>query len=454
MAEQGPMAIAMRLRNQLQNVYKLDPLRNEEEVKIKIKDLNEHIVCYLCAGYFIDATTITECLHTFCKSCIVKYLQTSKYCPMCNIKIHETQPLLNLKLDRVMQDIVYKLVPGLQESEDKRIREFYQSRGLERIIQPLGDDSLPDNTGLPYTSFDHSKAHFYRYDEQVSLCLERQRKSTTDAIFALRILMEKYRDGQRELHCVFVDLEKAYDRVPREELWYCMRKSGVAEKYVMMDLLSEEVRQESPWTMMFADNIVIFSESWEQVEENLERWRFALERRGMKVSRSKTEYMCVNEMEGSGTARLQGEEVKKVQEFKYLGSTVQSNGECGKEVKVGMGGERCREFCVIGKYQRESRGRCTGPCSSLSGKDKNKLTLQQKFVRCSVRAEVRHLRKVLCHRLNVERHQVQMLFNNECLPDHMTMKRLWLSHWFGKVLLNHWFFTMPSRTREQDRIVK
>ncbi|KAK3542740.1 hypothetical protein QTP70_000077 [Hemibagrus guttatus] len=201
-------------------------------------------------------------------------------------------------------------------------------------------------------------------------------KSTTDAIFALRILMEKYRDGQKELHCVFVDLEKAYDRVPREELWYCMRKSGVAEKYVrvvqdmyersrtvvrcavgqteefnvevglhqgsalspflfaiVMDQLSEEVRQESPWTMMFADDIVICSESREQVEENLERWRFALERRGMKVSRSKTEYMCVNEREGSGTVRLQGEEVKKVQEFKYLGSTVQSNGECGKEVK-------------------------------------------------------------------------------------------------------------------------
>ncbi|KAK3532223.1 hypothetical protein QTP86_009500 [Hemibagrus guttatus] len=209
----------------------------------------------------------------------------------------------------------------------------------------------------------------------------------------LRILMEKYRDGQRELHCVFVDLEKAYDRVPREELWYCMRKSGVAEKYVrvvqdmyersrtvvrcavgqteefnvevglhqgsalspflfaiVMDQLSEEVRQESPWTMMFADDIVICSESREQVEENLERWRFALERRGMKVSRSKTEYMCVNEREGSGTVRLQGEEVKKVQEFKYLGSTVQSNGECGKEaqkrVQAGWNGWRT-QFCVI-----------------------------------------------------------------------------------------------------------
>ena len=48
-------------------------------------------------------------------------------------------------------------------------------------------------------------------------------KGTIDAMFALRMLMEKYREGQRELDCVFVDLEKAYDRVSREELWYCMR---------------------------------------------------------------------------------------------------------------------------------------------------------------------------------------------------------------------------------------
>ncbi|KAK3554768.1 hypothetical protein QTP70_033463, partial [Hemibagrus guttatus] len=93
--------------------------------------------------------------------------------------------------------------------------------------------------------------------------------------------------------------------------------------------LGSSVFQESPWTMMFADDIVICSESREQVEENLERWTFELERRGMKVSHSKTEYMCVNEREGSGTVRLQGEEVKKVQKFKYLGSTVQSNVQAG-----------------------------------------------------------------------------------------------------------------------------
>ena len=58
------------------------------------------------------------------------------------------------------------------------------------------------------------------------------RKTTTDAMFAYRVLMEKYREGQKELYCVLVDLEKAYDKVPREELWYCMRKSQVVEKYV------------------------------------------------------------------------------------------------------------------------------------------------------------------------------------------------------------------------------
>lgn len=42
--------------------------------------------------------------------------------------------------------------------------------------------------------------------------------------------------------------------------------------------------------MMFTDNTVICSESKVQVEHSLERWRYPLLRRCLKVSRSKTEY--------------------------------------------------------------------------------------------------------------------------------------------------------------------
>ena len=59
-------------------------------------------------------------------------------------------------------------------------------------------------------------------------------KSTTDAIFALRQLQERYREGQQDLHCVFIDLEKAYDRFSREELYWCMRDTGVPEKYIRL----------------------------------------------------------------------------------------------------------------------------------------------------------------------------------------------------------------------------
>ena len=144
-------------------------------------------------------------------------------------------------------------------------------------------------------------------------------------MFALRMLMEKYREGQRVLHCVFVDLVKAYDRVSREELSYCMRKSGIVEKYarlvqdmyeesetvvrcaigttksfkvkvglhqgsalspflfaVIMDRLTDEVRREPSWAMLFADDIVICKETRKELKRRLESWRYASEGKGMK----------------------------------------------------------------------------------------------------------------------------------------------------------------------------
>lgn len=88
-------------------------------------------MCVLCGGYFIDATTIIECLHSFCKMCIVRYLETSKYCPICDVQVHKTKPLLNIRSDKTLQDIVYKLVPGLFKNEMKRRRDFYAEHPVD-----------------------------------------------------------------------------------------------------------------------------------------------------------------------------------------------------------------------------------------------------------------------------------------------------------------------------------
>ena len=58
------------------------------------------------------------------------------------------------------------------------------------------------------------------------------RRSTTDAIFCLRMLMKKWSEGQKAVHCVFIDVERAYDRIPREEMWKCLRLAETTECYV------------------------------------------------------------------------------------------------------------------------------------------------------------------------------------------------------------------------------
>ena len=59
-------------------------------------------------------------------------------------------------------------------------------------------------------------------------------RSTTDAIFILKQTIEQYREGQKDICVTFIDLEKAYDRVPMEEIWRTMRERLVPEKYVKL----------------------------------------------------------------------------------------------------------------------------------------------------------------------------------------------------------------------------
>ncbi|RZB84080.1 LINE-1 reverse transcriptase-like [Glycine soja] len=159
-------------------------------------------------------------------------------------------------------------------------------------------------------------------------------RSTMEAIYLLRRVMEQYRMAQQDLHLIFIDLEKAYDRVPREILWKALEKKGVRVTYIraiqdmydrvstsvrtqggesddfpitiglhqgstlspylftlILDVLTEQIQEIAPRCMLFADDIVFLGESREELNERLETWRRALETHGFRLSRSKSEYM-------------------------------------------------------------------------------------------------------------------------------------------------------------------
>ena len=129
-------------------------------------------------------------------------------------------------------------------------------------------------------------------------------RGTTDAIFILRQLQEQFLHKNKQLYFVFVDLEKAFDRVPRKVLWWAMRKIGLEEWIVclvqalydgtkcrvrvngklgqpfdvqvglhqgsvlspllfiiVLEALTKEFRSGSPWELLYADDLVIISDS-------------------------------------------------------------------------------------------------------------------------------------------------------------------------------------------------
>ena len=194
-------------------------------------------------------------------------------------------------------------------------------------------------------------------------------RGTTDAIFAVWQLMEKHRENRKDC-MVFIDLEKGYYRVPRQEVWRCMREKGVPPKYVMivqdmyegartrvkssvgltymipvgvglhqgsslsphlfamiMDVLAHGIKDISPWCMLYAGDIVLCGTRSEIVEKKLEEWRRALEDRGMKINRKKTVYLRFNVDrnldDGKSDVNIQGENLERVNALKYLGANWQ-----------------------------------------------------------------------------------------------------------------------------------
>ena len=180
-------------------------------------------------------------------------------------------------------------------------------------------------------------------------------KGTIDALFIVRRMQEEYREKNKKLYMCFVDLEKAFDRVPRRVMEWALRKKGLPEALVIavmslyegsrtkvrvgsglseefdvgvhqgsvlsplifaivVDVVTENAREGLMNEILYADDLVLMSESLEELKEKFQKWKKAFESKGLKANLGKTKMMvCGSE----------GEKTK---------SKIDPCGVCGKRV--------------------------------------------------------------------------------------------------------------------------
>ena len=125
---------------------------------------------------------------------------------------------------------------------------------------------------------------------------------------------------------IFIDLEKAYDKIPRYVMWWTLDKHKVPSKYVTLikDMYNNAVTSVrtndgnidyfpikigfhqgsalSPYLFVLVMDevtrniqgdihVVLVDESQVGVNRKLELWRQTIESKGFRLSRTKTEYM-------------------------------------------------------------------------------------------------------------------------------------------------------------------
>jgi len=200
-------------------------------------------------------------------------------------------------------------------------------------------------------------------------CGFRKGVGTTDAIFAIRQLFEKHRAVRKTVHAAFLDMEKAFDRVPHELIWFALRDHGVPEEYIdwiklmyectqsvvlcpaglsepyrisvgvhqgsalspllfilIMDTISRRLATPVPWSLFYADDVALCDTSRSNLQSRTQDWKDTLQRFGLKLNISKTEYLEFGP-QTPGSIKVDGTDLTKTCAFKYLGSCLDCAGD-------------------------------------------------------------------------------------------------------------------------------
>ena len=141
-------------------------MSKDEVVRIPVSELNQLLICKLCLGYFQDAHTITECMHTFCRSCIWAYFDRrddgrSIPCPRCNTDIGFYHiAITKIIFDRNIQSIVDKIFPAdvgdsrlIQQQLQQQVSGTYagpvDQSAMEFTVKTMPDEQCEEVTRLP-----------------------------------------------------------------------------------------------------------------------------------------------------------------------------------------------------------------------------------------------------------------------------------------------------------------
>ncbi|XP_047502427.1 uncharacterized protein LOC125047925 [Penaeus chinensis] len=98
----------------------------------------------------------------------------------------------------------------------------------------------------------------------------------------IRIVQDMYKESETKVRCIAGTTEPFKVEVG-------LHQGSALSPFlfaIIMDTLTESIRKEAPWNMMFADDVVLCCEEKIELEKNLERWHDRLEKRRMKKQRS------------------------------------------------------------------------------------------------------------------------------------------------------------------------